>query len=121
METKRDLGGEFNKDFELIDSERVLIDEANRFEERVNRHLSRCEDEISIKERELEEERVKLQERRKEIEEKKLRMLNLMESFGAKKIIEEPMKEKPGYNYDMVGKGIPYGFEDNLRKTQGDQ
>lgn len=120
METKRDLGGEFNKGFELLDSEKVLLDEINRFKERVDRHLNRCEDEISIKERELEEERRQLQERKKEIEEKRLRMLNLMESFGSKKTIEEPIKEKPDYNYDMVGRGRPYGFEDNLRKTQGD-
>lgn len=120
METKRDLGSEFNEEsFELMDSEKMLLSEIERFKERVDRHLNRSEEEINIKEKELEKEKLELQKKREDIKEKRLRMLNLLESFGHNTIIKEPIKEQPDYNYDMVGRGNPYGYRDNLDKSQG--
>lgn len=120
MEIERELGNE--KNFESLDSEKILFDEINRFKERVDRHLDRCEDEISIEEKKLEEKKEQLQKRRKDIEEKRLQMLNLVKSFGVKEIIEEPMIEEKStsVNYSMADEEKPYSFEDNLRKVQGD-
>ncbi|OQA71121.1 MAG: hypothetical protein BWY34_00110 [Parcubacteria group bacterium ADurb.Bin247] len=120
MEIKRDLGSEFNgESFELMDSEKMLLSEIERFKERVDRHLNRSEEEINIKEKELEKEKLELQKKREDIKEKRLRMLNLLESFGHNTIIKESIKEKPDYNYDMVGRMDPYGYRDNLDKSQG--
>lgn len=65
MEIKRDLGSEFNgESFELMDSEKMLLSEIERFKERVDRHLNRSEEEINIKEKELEKEKLELQKKR---------------------------------------------------------